>query len=220
MDKGILTQDLSLVGVDAVIRGRLSAAEALGSAMARFPRADDEAAFGDVLREYLESTSALQKCLAAAIIQEWAQACDNLGVDLKESSAVVADVAARLINVLETPAPATYAEMTVMLQRIQAECQGFTTHSARCKGGQSQDSSSADYSRPARLMVDAFTIDTAKHVAQAGFEALLAQAVRRLRRQPYHFLKIASASSSLLSASTRRTRNDKTRKSLPRSLVP
>ncbi|SPO28928.1 related to MOT1 - transcriptional accessory protein [Ustilago trichophora] len=183
VDKGILTQDLSLVGVDAVIRGRLSAAEALGSAMARFPRADDETAFGPVLQEYLESTSALQKCLAAAIIQEWAQACAGLGFDLKDSSAVVADIASRLINVLETPAPPTYAEMTVMLQRIQVECQGlYNSFQRDAKVAKAKIPALPTTVDPLGMMVDAFTIDTAKSVAQSGFESLLAQAGSKAKK--------------------------------------
>ncbi|KAJ1024814.1 hypothetical protein NDA16_002854 [Ustilago loliicola] len=183
VDKGILTQDLSLVGVDAVIRGRLSAAEALGGAMARFPRAEDESAFGPVLHEYLESTSALQKCLAAAIIQEWAQACAKLGVDLKDSSAVVADVASRLISVLETPAPPTYAEMTVMLQRIQAECQGlYNSFQRDAKVPKAKIPALPTTVDPLGMMVDAFTIDTAKHVAQSGFETLLSQSGSKAKK--------------------------------------
>ncbi|TKY89152.1 hypothetical protein EX895_001683 [Sporisorium graminicola] len=183
VDKGILTQDLSLVGVDAVIRGRLSAAEALGCAMARFPRADDEAAFGDVLREYLESTSALQKCLAAAIIQEWAQACTSLGVDLKDSSALVAGIAGRLVSVLETPAPPTYAEMTVMLQRIQAECQGlYNSFQRDAKVPKAKIPALPTTVDPLGMLVDAFTIDTAKDVAQNGFESLLSQAGSKAKK--------------------------------------
>ncbi|CDS01912.1 related to MOT1-transcriptional accessory protein [Sporisorium scitamineum] len=183
VDKGILTQDLSLVGVDAVIRGRLSAAEALGCAMARFPRADDETAFSDVLREYLESTSALQKCLAAAIIQEWAQACASLGVDLKDSSAVVASIAGRLVSVLETPAPPTYAEMTVMLQRIQAECQGlYNSFQRDAKVAKAKIPALPTTVDPLGMMVDAFTIDTAKDVAQNGFESLLSQAGSKAKK--------------------------------------
>lgn len=183
VDKGILTQDLSLVGVDAVIRGRLSAAEALGGALARFPRSEDEAAFGPVLREYLESTSALQKCLAAAIIQEWAQACDKLDVVLKDSSAVVADVAISLISMLETLAPPTYAEMTVMLQRIQAECQGlYNSFQQDAKVPKAKIPALPTTVDPLGMMSDAFTIDTAKQVAQSGFESLLAQAGSKAKK--------------------------------------
>ena len=183
VDKGILTQDLSLVGVDAVIRGRLSAAEALGSAMARFPRAVDETTFGSVLREYLESTSALQKCLAAAIIQEWAQACADLGVDLKDSSAIVGDLASHLISVLETPAPPTYAEMTVMLQRIQVECQGlYNSFQRDAKVPKAKIPALPTTVDPLGMMVDAFTIDTAKYVAQTGFESLLSQAGSKAKK--------------------------------------
>ena len=183
VDKGILTQDLSLVGVDAVIRGRLSAAEALGCAMARFPRGDDEQAFGDVLGEYLESTSALQKCLAAAIIQEWAQACASLGVDLKDSSGVVTNIAGRLINMLEAPAPPTYAEMTVMLQRIQAECQGlYNSFQRDAKVPKAKIPALPTTVDPLGMLVDAFTIDTAKDVAQNGFESLLSQAGSKAKK--------------------------------------
>ena len=43
VDKGILSQDLTLVGIDTVIRGRLGAATALGEVLARLPPAEEEA---------------------------------------------------------------------------------------------------------------------------------------------------------------------------------
>lgn len=183
VDKGILTQDLSLVGVDAVIRGRLSAAEALGGAMARFPRQDDASAFGGVLVEYIDSTSALQKCLTAAIVQEWAQASANLGSDLKETSPITPDLSRRLISVLETPAPPTYAEMTVMLQRLQVESQGlYNSFQRDAKVPKAKIPALPTTVDPLGMMVDAFTIDTAKHVAQNGFEALLALAPSKAKK--------------------------------------
>lgn len=183
VDKSILTQDLSLVGVDAVIRGRLSAAEALGDALARFPRAEDELTLGAVLSEYLESTSALQKCLTAAIIQEWAQACAALGIDLKDSSTIVPDIAGRLISALETPAPPTYAEMTVMLQRIQAECQGlYNSFQRDAKVAKAKIPALPATVDPLGMMADAFTVDTAKAVASTGFDSLLTHAGSKAKK--------------------------------------
>ncbi|PWY98716.1 hypothetical protein BCV70DRAFT_201510 [Testicularia cyperi] len=183
VDKGILTQDLSLVGVDTVIRGRLGAAEALGKAMARFPRAEDETCFGHLLRGYLDSTSSLQKCLTAAVIQEWADASSTNDTDLKDQSLLVASVASQLITILETPAPPTYAEMTVMLQRIQAECQGlYNSFQRDAKVPKAKIPALPTTVDPLGLMVDAFNIETAKHVAQKGFESLLALAGSKAKK--------------------------------------
>lgn len=200
VDKGILAQDLALVGVDTVIRGRIGAAAALGKALARWPRSvsvscllrianqrqltdefllrlqNDEVAFGALLREYLSSSSALQKCLAAAIVQEWAEAVEVQQQAVKDTSEVAADLSLRLIAALEAPPPATYAEMAIMLQRLQSECQGLYNSFARdaklAKGKIPALPTTVD---PLGHLVDAFTIDTAKHVAQQGFDSLLIQ---------------------------------------------
>ncbi|KAN0061939.1 TATA-binding protein-associated factor mot1 [Thecaphora frezii] len=176
VDKNILAQDLSLVGVDTVIRGRLGAAEALGAAMANWPREGDEAAFGLLLREYLDSTSALQKCLTAAVVQEWAERAADEHGDLKDRSPLAVDVGARLIALLEAPPPPTYAEMTVMLQRIQAECQGLLNSFVRdAKLAKAKIPALPTTVDPLGMMVDAFTIETAKQVVQQTFESLLVQ---------------------------------------------
>ncbi|SPO38981.1 related to MOT1 - transcriptional accessory protein [Pseudozyma flocculosa] len=184
VDKNILAQDLSLVGVDAVIRGRLGAAEALGAAMANCPRENDEAAFGALLRDYLDSTSALQKCLTAAVIQEWAErASSGERGDLKDQSPLALDVSGRLISLLETPPPPTYAEMTVMLQRIQAECQGLYNAFGRdAKLAKAKIPALPTTVDPLGMLVDAFTIETAKHVAQQGFDSLLVQVGSRAKK--------------------------------------
>ncbi|PWN51876.1 hypothetical protein IE53DRAFT_31699 [Violaceomyces palustris] len=175
VDKGILAQDLALVGVDAVIRGRLGAAEALGAAMARWPKGDDEDAFGNLLMEYLESTSALQKCLTATIIQEWAEATTG-EQDVKDAGKIAIKVSGKLNSLLEAPPPPTYAEMAVLLQRIQGECQGLYNSFARdAKLAKAKIPALPTTVDPLGHLVDAFTIETAKQVAKEGFDSLLVQ---------------------------------------------
>ncbi|PWN20339.1 hypothetical protein BCV69DRAFT_270773 [Microstroma glucosiphilum] len=110
VDKSILNQDLALIGVDTVIRGRLGAAHALGVAFASL--STDNAAY--LLLQYLDSHSALQKCLAATVVQEWAEAGEMVS-----STASLTD---RLLDLINAPPPPTWSEMTLRLTRMQTDC--------------------------------------------------------------------------------------------------
>ncbi|WFD43446.1 TATA-binding protein-associated factor mot1 [Malassezia psittaci] len=120
VDKGILSQDLTLVGIDTVIRGRLGAATALGEVLAKVPLAEQEAC--PMLQTYLASTSALQKCLASVVLQRWAELVPNC-VEYLASHTQLAEVHQSLTSLLDATMPATYAEMNVMLTRMQHDCQ-------------------------------------------------------------------------------------------------
>lgn len=184
VDKGILAQDLALVGVDAVIRGRLGAAQALGSIMAHWPGGADEATFNELLLGNLTSSSALQKCLGCIVVQEWAErtwpASGSSSSDLAHTNLLAKEVSIRLIDILESPAPSTYAEMVIMLQRIQRQSQALYTSFAR-DGKVKRDyvpelPSAVD---AAGQLKDAFTITTAKSVVGSGYEGLMARVAVR-----------------------------------------
>ncbi|MCO5565264.1 hypothetical protein L7F22_018937 [Adiantum nelumboides] len=183
VDKDILTQDLALVGVDTVIRGRLGAAKVLGSVLAVSPEAAGSSTFGPALLDYLASSSALQKCLASVVVQEWAEYLTKESkepkkehvesFDMLQHSSLARDVNGKLLNILESPAPSTYAEMVVMLQRIQRQSQGLYTAFER-DGKVKKDRipilpSQVD---PTGQLRDGFSIETAKSVVSTGFEGL------------------------------------------------
>ncbi|PWN31835.1 uncharacterized protein FA14DRAFT_93569 [Meira miltonrushii] len=183
VDKDILTQDLALVGVDTVIRGRLGAAKVLGSILAVSHEAAGSSTFGPALLDYLGSTSALQKCLASVVVQEWAEHLTrentkpkkehDQSFDMLQHSPLAKDVHDKLLNILESPAPSTYAEMVVMLQRIQRQSQGLYTAFER-DGKVKKDRVPTLPSQvdPTGQLRDGFSIDTAKSVVSTGFEGL------------------------------------------------
>lgn len=178
VDKSILAQDLALVGVDTVIRGRLGAAQALGAVLASWPEEAEQTTFAHLLPEYLVSSSALQKCLASVVIQEWAERVTERtdeSFDLVKTSPLASHVSVKLIDILESPAPPTYAEMVVILQRIQRQSQGlyaaFTRDGKVKKDRVPTLPSTVDPTGQSR---DAFTLDMAKGVVGAGYEGLMA----------------------------------------------
>ncbi|MCO5552895.1 hypothetical protein L7F22_006414 [Adiantum nelumboides] len=183
VDKGILAQDLSLVGVDTVIRGRLGAAEALGSIMAHWPRDLDDEAFHDSLVRYISSSSALQKCLASTVVQEWSESATKIEVNILEASPISRSVGAKLISILESPPPDTYAEMAVMLQRIQTGCQGlYTAFQRDAKVAKTKIPILPSKVDPLGRSADGFTVETAKDVVGKGFDALLGLVSAKTRK--------------------------------------
>lgn len=161
IDKGILSQDLTLVGIDTVIRGRLGAATALGEVLARLAPAEHEACA--LLQTYLASTSALQKCLASVVTQRWAELVEHPAQFLEEH-ADVAQVHATLLALLDATMPTTYAEMTVMLQRMQHDCQTLLKIFVR-------DGKLAKAKVP-ELPAGPFTIDDARNIAETTYAEL------------------------------------------------
>ncbi|WFD35447.1 TATA-binding protein-associated factor mot1 [Malassezia cuniculi] len=121
IDKGIMAQDLTLVGVDAVIRGRLGAAEMLGDLLARLPAHVSAAHAESLLLGALRSDSALQKSLGAGVVQQWGALVEQPREYLGAHPGAAA-VHAALLEQLEAAQPPTYAEMGVLVQRMQHEC--------------------------------------------------------------------------------------------------
>lgn len=121
IDKGIMAQDLTLVGVDTVIRGRLGAAEMLGDLLARLPPAVSAGHAESLLLGALRSDSALQKSLSAGVVQQWGRLVDDPPAYLGAHSGAAA-VHATLLEQLGAAQPPAYAEMGVLVQRMQHEC--------------------------------------------------------------------------------------------------
>lgn len=143
--------------------------------MALWTTGDDSSVFERLLTEYISSPAALRRCLAAVTIQRWAESSKDRGMALAQTSTSAQALAAQLIGILESPTPATYTEMAVMLQRIQADCQALYSTAARdlkiARASVPELPSKVDATGAS---AGAFTIETAKHVAGAGLDALLA----------------------------------------------
>ncbi|GAA6002172.1 hypothetical protein JCM10207_003108 [Rhodosporidiobolus poonsookiae] len=130
VDKPMLNQDLALLSIESITRGRVSGAAALGQLIGNWPLESHDAVFGPYLETTIASTSALQRFLSAIIVEEWAAATSGETVVKLERSLIEAStLAARLIPQLHTSLasdpPASYSEMDPILTRIRTDCTAF-----------------------------------------------------------------------------------------------
>lgn len=144
--------------------------------------------FQPILLHYIESTSMLQKLLAAIISEEWAHEHDANGLPalepLIESSPLAQELSRKTLSWLQANPPPAYHEMAFTLARIHADC--FTLlHSFvnDCKVPISsipQLGSEIDItgSRPG-----CFTIDTAQDAVGPMFEKLKESLKRTKKRE-------------------------------------
>ena len=144
VDKAILGQDLALVSVEAVMRGRVAGAVALGTLIAAWPKGvslcstevidpnsdtltaqTTDSTFGTKLTDGLASESALRRFLSATVLEEWSAAFYAAPFDrpIAESSTLASRLTTTLAQHLQADPPATYSEMALVLQRIQLDCQ-------------------------------------------------------------------------------------------------
>ncbi|TFK86254.1 SNF2 chromatin remodeling protein [Polyporus arcularius HHB13444] len=140
VDKNMLAQDLSLVSVEVVIQARLAASEALAHIIAFWPASGQpglsvDDIFRPILIHYIDSTSMLQKFLAAIIAECWAREYDARAESgaplLIEISGLAAELSQKTLAWLQADPPAAYHEMAFTLARIHGEClnllQSFST---------------------------------------------------------------------------------------------
>lgn len=82
--------------------------------------------FLPILVHYIDSTSMLQKFLAAIISEEWARAHDTNtppgSEPLIETSPLAQELSRKALAWLQAPPPAAYHEMAFTLARIHADC--------------------------------------------------------------------------------------------------
>lgn len=187
VDKSILAQDLSLVGVDAVIRGRLDATLALGQAFAHLDAFDTTQ-----LLVSLESASSLQRCLAAYVIQGWAdQTWAVRGQELSITSpSAMQGLSEKLLQSIEKPAPPTWSEMAIQLSRIQHECQALLrVFHTEGKVAKTEIPILPVVVDPTGQCPDAFTSETAEKVVTREFEVLCALLGAKIRKQALPILE-------------------------------
>ncbi|KAF8744257.1 chromatin remodeling protein, partial [Rhizoctonia solani] len=123
VDKNAMQQDLSLLGLDVVYRGRLEAAKAIGTLIAAWPVDLHHHTFGELLIHFINSTSAYQRFIAATIVQEWALAQPTInGTPLAKASPLAGQCSTYLLAFLEKDFPASYHEMLVHLRGLAVDC--------------------------------------------------------------------------------------------------
>ena len=125
VDKAMISQDLSLVTVEAVVRGRVAGAVALGKLIGRWPVVAHDTTFGPLLEPLLGSPSAFKRFLGATVIEEWAvavAAAQGVTSRLPKSSTLASRLVPTLHVLLAAEAPASYSEMTQIQERVKADC--------------------------------------------------------------------------------------------------
>ncbi|KAG9093633.1 TATA-binding protein-associated factor mot1 [Ceratobasidium sp. UAMH 11750] len=123
VDKSAMQQDLSLLGVEVVYRGRLQAAKAIGVLVAAWPAELQRHTFGDLLLHFIQSTSAYQRFIASTIVQEWALAQGT--PTLTQSSPLASECSTHLLTFLEQDCPASYHEMGAHLRTLALDCRAL-----------------------------------------------------------------------------------------------
>ncbi|WAQ86176.1 hypothetical protein PtA15_6A808 [Puccinia triticina] len=86
VDKPIMSQDLSLVSTDDILRGRLSASKAIGCLMSQLTRFDQLDLFAKPLLDSMKSDFALPKLLASITVENWAEEYRATSDELKTAN--------------------------------------------------------------------------------------------------------------------------------------
>ncbi|KAK8854899.1 hypothetical protein IAR55_003638 [Kwoniella newhampshirensis] len=173
VDKAMIAGDMSLVPMDVALQTRIAGAKAL-ALLRRYGWR--EASDVDLLRQYLHSASAHQVLIASVVLQEWAYDTSlkhptdySLGIsnDNAKSLSVI------LIERIESSAPPTYHEMSVILQQIHAECHALLNAFA-VEGKVAKDRIPSLPKRvdPLSTSSDVFSLATAQLAVGAQFNAL------------------------------------------------
>ncbi|GAA5975963.1 hypothetical protein JCM10908_005340 [Rhodotorula pacifica] len=119
VDKPMLNQDLSLVTVESILRCRVAAATAIGALLAAWPGVLP-VDFSAQIETGLQSASALNRTLAAVVVEEWASRTIAKGMPV--DTALAATFVRPLHNLLAADPPAAYQETAPILQRLRSDC--------------------------------------------------------------------------------------------------
>ncbi|KZT11597.1 SNF2 chromatin remodeling protein [Laetiporus sulphureus 93-53] len=192
VDKNMLAQDLALVSVETVLKARIAAASALAFIMAYWPNTGQgmtlEDMFKPILVHYIDSTSMLQKFLAAIVSEEWAKDYDaRAGPSaplLTKKSSLAAEVSGKTLSFLQADPPAAYHEMAFTLARIHGECYNLLQSFAHdCKLPQSSIPPLGSEVDITGTKPECFTIQTAQDAVGDMFTKLRDSLGRTKKRE-------------------------------------
>ncbi|WRT68269.1 uncharacterized protein IL334_005245 [Kwoniella shivajii] len=193
IDKAMMAGDMSLVSMDTALQTRLTGAKALGI-LRKFHDEDDEDANDlEHLKQYLSSASAHQVLMATAIIQEWSSACGfstKRPRSLGQSDELAIPLVPILVDRIESPPPATYHEMSVILQRIYTECHALL-NAFNVEGKVSKDRipTLPSHIDPLSTAADVFSLTTAQQAIGATFDGLSKLLTKPAQKVALHALK-------------------------------
>jgi TATA-binding protein-associated factor len=115
VDGHMVSGDLELIGADVIMRSRISAAQALGKAMAIWPESSRQQAFQSRLLPSLDSTNSTTQLTTAIIIEEF-------GKSLGSKDALADSFAAALLPVVEGERPSAYEDLVPKLLLVRSRC--------------------------------------------------------------------------------------------------
>ncbi|KAH7135633.1 hypothetical protein B0J11DRAFT_518810 [Dendryphion nanum] len=115
VDGPMISGDLELVGADTMTRSRISAARALGKAIAAWPEQSRQQVFQSKLLTPLQSTHSTTQLTAAMIIEEFGKSVTTKDV-LSES------LVGTLISIVEGERPTAYEDLVPKLLVVRTRC--------------------------------------------------------------------------------------------------
>ncbi|KAF2477016.1 uncharacterized protein BDR25DRAFT_208611 [Lindgomyces ingoldianus] len=115
VDGHMMSGDLELVGVDVMIRSRISTAQALGKAIAAWPEQSRRQTFKPRLILPLASTNSSTQLTTAMIIEEF-------GKSLAAKDELAGDFASVLLPIVEGERPSAYQDLVPKLQVVRTQC--------------------------------------------------------------------------------------------------
>jgi len=114
VDGAMMQGDMDIVGMDTVIRSRVSAAKAMGLIMSLVPSAELES-YDASINPALSSAFSSTQLTACMIIDEYAKNC--------KSRAEAGRFAELLVKMVEAERPSHYRDLVSHIQRVRSQCQ-------------------------------------------------------------------------------------------------
>lgn len=115
VDGPMISGDLELVGSEVMVRSRISAAQALGKAIATWPENSRLQTFKSNLTSALSSSNSTTQLTAAMVIEEF-------GKSLATKDALAETYAEVLLPIVEGERPTAYEDLVPKLQIVRTQC--------------------------------------------------------------------------------------------------
>ncbi|KAI1337755.1 SNF2 family domain-containing protein [Xylariaceae sp. FL0016] len=115
LDGHMMQGDVDLVGMDTLIRSRVSAAGAMGLIMALVPAHHLEGYDATLLPGFTSSYSSTQ-LTACIVVDEYSRNCTVVPTETSRYTDV-------LLKIIESERPAQYRDLVVFLHRVRSQCQ-------------------------------------------------------------------------------------------------
>ncbi|KAH7047549.1 SNF2 family DNA-dependent ATPase domain-containing protein [Macrophomina phaseolina] len=119
IDAPMMEGDVDLVGADTIIRSKIYASQALGKAIALWPKSSRQGVFAPRLLPHLRSPYSTSQLTTCMISEEFARASDADKDDLSQ------DLVKTLRSMVEDERPVCYGDLTSYLTIVRAQCQSL-----------------------------------------------------------------------------------------------